>query len=144
MWPWAEDLRKMRCQEKYWMIYRGRGFLVVVWLCSSTHKKTEKERQIADGRGRGGGSQITQRWESLVLYKSFKTALFECINICSSLDANGRQMVKRVRQQAESKKEFATRNYFPVTARQTPIFYVDNYYSFLYGWGYFFNRSFFL
>ncbi len=71
----------------YWMIYRGPGFLAVVWFGSSptpspppvsksrpaTHRKTKKERQFADGR-RGKGwarSRIIRPLESLVLYKSF-------------------------------------------------------------------------
>jgi hypothetical protein len=51
------------------MIYRGRGFLAIVLFGSSldlspsqpsearpaTHRKTEKERQLADGRERGSG-----------------------------------------------------------------------------------------
>ncbi len=35
------------------------------------HRKTEKERQLADGRG--GGSQILPRWGRLVFYKSCNT-----------------------------------------------------------------------
>jgi hypothetical protein len=52
-------------QSEYWLIYRGLGFLAVVWCGSSptpypplpfvsspaTQRKTEKERQAADGRG---------------------------------------------------------------------------------------------
>ncbi len=54
-----------RCRE-LWMIYRGPGFLDVVYFRSSptsfpdqqartvTHRKTEKKRQLADGIGGGG------------------------------------------------------------------------------------------
>jgi hypothetical protein len=77
--------------REYWTIYRGQGFLAFVWFCSSppphphspeskldppTDRKTEKERQVADGRGEGGGwmrSQIIRWRESLALYKSFNT-----------------------------------------------------------------------
>ena len=54
---------------KYWMIYRGPGFLAFVWFGSSptpsppfssvnskaTHRKTEKDRQLANDRGGGKG-----------------------------------------------------------------------------------------
>jgi hypothetical protein len=41
--------------SEYWMIYKGPGFLAIIWFGSSptpseaTHRKTEKERQLADG-----------------------------------------------------------------------------------------------
>ncbi len=76
--------RYMEARE-YWMIFRGPGFLAVVCFGSSptpsqlsqeartaTRRKSEKERQLADGR-RGGGwgrNQIIWQRESLVLYKS--------------------------------------------------------------------------
>jgi hypothetical protein len=73
------------------MINRGAGFLAVVLFVYSptplspspsvrsirttgdTQVKTEKERQLADGRGgEGVGEEQIIRWrESLVLYKSF-------------------------------------------------------------------------
>jgi hypothetical protein len=57
-----------------WIVYRGPGFLVVVrlWLHAhpitlsrqqarpAAHRKTEKERRLADGRG-GGANQMTAR-----------------------------------------------------------------------------------
>ncbi len=42
----------------------------------TTHRKTDKERQVADGRGRHGvgeGNRIIRSQESLFLYKSFST-----------------------------------------------------------------------
>ncbi len=39
----------------------------------ATHRKTEKERKLAERRGGGGRSIILLRRESLVLYKSFNT-----------------------------------------------------------------------
>ncbi len=70
------------------MIYRVPGFLAVVWFCSSPtpwpppphssaskldrrHRKTEKERQVADGKG-GWEQNHTTGW-SLILFKSFNT-----------------------------------------------------------------------
>ncbi len=73
------------------MIYRGPGLLIVAQYGSSptpsshplsrqartaTHKKTEKEGQLADreGGGEGGGkARSYDCGESLVLYKSFNT-----------------------------------------------------------------------
>ncbi len=50
----------------------------VLYSSTGTHRKTEKERQLADGRGgRGGGrSQIIWRRESLVLYTTFNSLWF--------------------------------------------------------------------
>jgi hypothetical protein len=74
------------------MIYRGAGFLAVPAVydlvllyplspplpavsSTATHRKTEKERQLADGRGgRGWGEEQNHTTaESLVLYKSYST-----------------------------------------------------------------------
>ncbi len=81
--------------REYWMIYRGQGFLAVVWLGGlllhsfplplpsvsstgegDTYEDWERERQLADGRGEGSGwgrSQIIRRRESLFLYKLCNT-----------------------------------------------------------------------
>jgi hypothetical protein len=45
-------------------------------LYTASHRKTEKEGQLADGRGRGkreGGEPNHTTGETLVLYKSFNT-----------------------------------------------------------------------
>ncbi len=66
----------LRRSREHWMIYRGPGFLAVVWFASSpslqlawpaTHRKTEKERQLADGRGGegGGGAKSYESEEAL-------------------------------------------------------------------------------
>ncbi len=73
-------------REQLWMIYRGPGFLVVLWFGSSPnratpfplspqqarpaiHRNTEKERQLAVGRGGGGwGAETydrTKAWSSI-------------------------------------------------------------------------------
>jgi hypothetical protein len=46
---------------------------------TATHRKTEKERRFADGRGgRGEGrSQITRWRENLVLYSALNSILFQ-------------------------------------------------------------------
>ncbi len=60
-------------------LYRRLGFLAVIWFGSSptvTHGKTEKEKQIADGRrgeGGGGGAKYIRQWQSLVLYNTLNT-----------------------------------------------------------------------
>ncbi len=75
--------------REYWIIYRGPGFLVVVWFdyCatpfsskSSTNRghigsMRKREKQLADGRGgrEWGRSQIIRWQENLVFYKSFNT-----------------------------------------------------------------------
>ncbi len=46
------------------------------------HRKTEKERQVADGRGRGGGKGVGEEpnhipAESLLLYKSSILSAFD-------------------------------------------------------------------
>ncbi len=80
-WLWQKDSNR-----EYYMIYRGPGFLVVVWFGSSptpsplsrqqvrpaaTHRKTKKERQLGDGReGVGWVAESVRPQESLVLYKS--------------------------------------------------------------------------
>jgi len=50
-----------------------------------THRKTEKERQLADGRGRGDvmweEPKILRRGENLVLYKPFNTLCRSSPNI---------------------------------------------------------------
>ncbi len=62
--------------REYWMIYRWRGFLAVVWFSSSpilsplSHKKTERERHGGGDRQR---SRIMQPQGSLILYKSFNS-----------------------------------------------------------------------
>ncbi len=88
MWAVALELSLPQSRDstrEYWMIYRGPGFLAVVWFgscpipfpslpsVSSTKKTEKKKRQLADERvGRGWGrSQIIRRRESLVLNKSF-------------------------------------------------------------------------
>jgi hypothetical protein len=62
-------LRVSFFSREYWMLYRGP--------CGE-HRKSEKERQFADGRsgGRGWNSQFVPRRESLVLHKSFNTLSF--------------------------------------------------------------------
>jgi hypothetical protein len=49
------------CPREYWIIYRVPGFLVVVWFGSTSAPPppTEKERQLADGKGgrRWGGAK---------------------------------------------------------------------------------------
>jgi hypothetical protein len=65
------------------LLYRGPGFLAVVWFGSlppphplpAIHRKTEKERQLADGRGVGEEPSLRRR-ESTVLYKLFNTLWF--------------------------------------------------------------------
>ncbi len=74
--------------REYWMIYRRPGFLFVVWFGYSmhpnplpvfrqqprpaTHRKTEKERQLADGSvGGGGGAKsynIENAWRPQHMY----------------------------------------------------------------------------
>jgi hypothetical protein len=72
--------------REYWIIYRGLGFLTVVWFGSYPTfspspiskpnrryaDRLEREMELANGRGVSGWgrSQIIQRRESLVLYKS--------------------------------------------------------------------------
>ncbi len=74
----------------YWMMYRGPGFLAVLWLGSSPtlspppspvsisatgdtqDQKTETESQLADGRMRGGG------WRGAESYDRYKA--WSCIN----------------------------------------------------------------
>ncbi len=59
---WTYELLWLSVRE-YWMIYRGPGFLAVVWFGFSpipfplpaTYRKNEKERQLADGMGGGEG-----------------------------------------------------------------------------------------
>ncbi len=67
----------IRVSREYWIIYRGTGFLAVVWFGSlptpsppllsvtstGAHRKTEKKRQLADRRGWRGWerSHITRR-----------------------------------------------------------------------------------
>ncbi len=65
--------------REYWTIYRGPGFLAVIWFGSTPnphppvsklhrrHKTTEKERQLADGKGGRGRPPH----ESLTIYRSF-------------------------------------------------------------------------
>ncbi len=76
--------------RRYWMLYRGPGFLAVVYCdCMphpapfhqlarpATYKKTGKKKQLAHGIREGGGglrsSPIMRPQESLVLCKSFTT-----------------------------------------------------------------------
>ncbi len=68
----------------YWMIYREPGFLAVIWIGSSpnlspptvsksrpaTHRKTEKERQLADGRGRGRGWRGVESYDRKKVWSS--------------------------------------------------------------------------
>ncbi len=61
---WRE---RERWSREYWIIYRGPGFLAVVWLApppppltsisstGDTYRKTERERQLFDRRVGGGG-----------------------------------------------------------------------------------------
>ncbi len=66
---------------EYWMIYRGAGFLAIVWfgskhtpppVCSTaTHRKFENERQAADGRGGWAWWRVIRPQESLAIFKSF-------------------------------------------------------------------------
>ncbi len=86
--------------REHWTIYRGPGFLAVVWFGSTATpslpsslvrkldrrhtKKTEKLRQLADRRGGKGWawSRIIRSKESLALYKSFNILCLgqrECI-----------------------------------------------------------------
>ncbi len=56
------------------MIYRGLGILTEAR--PATHRKTEKERHLADGRAGKGGwarSRIIRPQKDLDLYKSFNT-----------------------------------------------------------------------
>ncbi len=75
------------------MIYRGPGFLAVVWYGSpplplspscpsearpATTRKTEKEEKLLTGEGKGvGEEQIIRQQQSLVFYKSFNTLWFD-------------------------------------------------------------------
>jgi hypothetical protein len=67
------------------MLSRGR----MTWLHAhpATHRKTEKERQVADGAGGWGWArkQIKQPHEWLVLYKAFNTL---CCKILSLIIVN--------------------------------------------------------
>ncbi len=77
-------------QREYWMIYRGPGFLSIVWFCSSHVPPPSPASKLSlflrlpgccrssllTGEGGTGGpvkSQIIRRRECLVLYKSFNT-----------------------------------------------------------------------
>ncbi len=76
--------------REYWRIYRGPGFLMVVWFGSSpspslplpsearqaTHRKSEKEKQLAHGRWGWARSRNIRPQKSLVPYKSFNTLWF--------------------------------------------------------------------
>jgi len=79
--------------REYWKIYRGPGFFVVVWFCSSPTPSPFRPvsfsvflcvaeracwREMCGGRGRGR-SQLFDR-ESPALYKSFNTLWFEYLS----------------------------------------------------------------
>ncbi len=78
--------------REYWMIYRGPGFLAIVWFgspptpspsVSSTGDAPEDwERETTCWREKVGGSQIIRWLESLVLWKSFNIlSVFLWMNI---------------------------------------------------------------
>ncbi len=71
----------VKCEDReYWMIYRGPGFLPIVWFGPSpspssvgilslfSKSSSVSQVELTDGRGGGGRSQIIQQRESLVLY----------------------------------------------------------------------------
>ncbi len=83
--------------QRVWMIYRGPGFLPVVWFCSSltlspplpsvrssgdTQEELRKRDNLLMGEeGRGWArSRIIRLKEILVIYKSFKTLCSLCFN----------------------------------------------------------------
>ena len=55
--------------RKYWMVYRGPGFLAVVWVGPSTlpsvssTRKTLKERQVVKGEGGEGGGRGAESYD---------------------------------------------------------------------------------
>ncbi len=77
VWRWTAGQCCLRLRE-YWMIYRGSGFLGVVWfsspppLPSVSSTGDTNEDNLFTGEG-GGRNEIGRRRESLVLYKSFNT-----------------------------------------------------------------------
>ncbi len=79
LWFWR--FWRIPCSREYCMIYRGPGFLVVVWFLGSSsplpsvskldRRRTLRKRDnllMGEGGGGGGRSQIIRRLESLVLY----------------------------------------------------------------------------
>jgi len=93
------------------MIYRGPGLLAVVWFGSSftpsppplpsisstaTHRQTEQEIQLADGKGDGVGEEPNHTTAGMVIYKSFNIL---CVTTYLVVMAGSQQMTQLVGQQ---------------------------------------------
>ncbi len=88
--------------RKYWMIYRGPGFLAVIWFGSSPNpfspfpsvsstgdtQEDEKERQVVDGRGGGQGRGWAESYDHKKAWSSMNHSIFSVRTINNNHSTN--------------------------------------------------------